>query len=68
MAFATWNPRRFERHLGALKAARLEDGPGFDVGVALQAILQPNSVPEVVQLIGALVFGAICGLFTAVVA
>ena len=53
--------------LGALKASRVEGGPGFDMTVALRAILQPGSVPEVVLLVGALVFGAICGLFTAAV-
>jgi PAT family beta-lactamase induction signal transducer AmpG len=52
--------------LRGLEAATQEGGR-FDLGGSLAAFLYPERTAEVMSLFGALVFGMICGLFTAAV-
>ena len=53
--------------LVALEAAREEPAGGFALLRALRAMLAPHDVAGGLELFGALVFGALCGLFTAAV-
>ena len=52
--------------LRGLEAAAGEGGT-FDLAGSLAALLYPDRTAEVLSLFGALVFGMICGLFTAAV-
>jgi PAT family beta-lactamase induction signal transducer AmpG len=54
--------------LAALKTFREAPETGFDLLAAAGQIAQPASVPDWVQLVGILIFGAIGGLFVAAVA
>jgi PAT family beta-lactamase induction signal transducer AmpG len=53
--------------LAALKAMRAEDAQPFEIVPALAALLHPVGVTGWVQLVGIVVFGLVCGLFTAAV-
>lgn len=54
--------------LAALKTLREAPDTGFDLPSAVWRIAQPASVPDWVQLVGLVIFGAIAGLFVAAVA
>lgn len=53
--------------LNALKAIKDHPGSGFDLAAPLAALVQPADQAGWITLIGLLVFGAACGLFTAAV-
>jgi PAT family beta-lactamase induction signal transducer AmpG len=53
--------------LSALSAARAAEGPGFDFPAALAGLLRPGELGTWLMLLGALVFGVVCGLLTAAV-
>ena len=53
--------------LNALKAIKDHPGSGFDLVTPLAALVQPADQAGWITLIGLLVFGAACGLFTAAV-
>jgi PAT family beta-lactamase induction signal transducer AmpG len=51
--------------LASLQA--VSDGTGFQITAELRAILVPADVRDVLRLVGAGVFGLVCGLLTAAV-
>ncbi len=53
--------------VAALKAMRGDGGGGFELGPGFSAFLHPAGVADWVQIVGVVIFGAICGLFVAAV-
>jgi len=54
--------------LNALRALKDNPGQPFDLGGALAALLKPADTGDWITLAGLLIFGLVCGLFTAAVA